>query len=141
MISLEILDISDSITLEEYEEKLKSESNLIEHALSQTKAITDMNIYLCSNEKLNVNDVGLFFVNPQEAIEVQENTEKLNLYKLKIKEGMNIVYNTNIIYYDNFNHTLPIGMNVAHTVTFDMKKYKIELKKQTLKRMQDQFLF
>ena len=34
-------------------DKLKSESNLIEHALSQTKAITDMNIYLCSNEKLN----------------------------------------------------------------------------------------
>ena len=129
-----ILDISDSITLEEYEEKLKSESNLIEHALSQTEAITDMNIYLCSNEKLNVNDVGLFFINPQEAIEAQENTEKLNLYKLKIKEGMNIIYNTNIIYYDNFNHTLPLGMNVAHTVTFDMKKYKIELKKQRIFR-------
>ena len=48
---------------------------------------------------------------------------------------MNIVYNTNIIYYDNVNHTLPVGMNVEQTVTFDMNKYKIDLKKQKIFRI------
>ena len=130
-----ILDIAESLTLDEYENKLKKENSLIEQAFSKTKAITDMNIYLCSNDKLNVKDRNVFYINPQEAIEVQKNTEKLNLYKLKIKEGMNVVYNTNIIFYDNYNHTLPEGMNVEHTVTFDMSKYAIDLKKQRIFRM------
>ena len=57
---------------------------------------------------------------------------------------MNIIYNTNIIYYDNFNNTLPLGMNVNSTVTFDMKRYKIDLKKQKIFRIdygEDNFNF
>ena len=57
---------------------------------------------------------------------------------------MNIVYNTNIIYYDNLNNTLPIGMNVKQTVLFDMNRYKLELKKQKIFRIngtEDNFNF
>ena len=48
---------------------------------------------------------------------------------------MNIVYNTNAIYYDNYNNTLPVGMNVQNTVIFDMSKYKLDLKKQKIFRI------
>ena len=130
-----ILDLSENVNQEEYESKLKRESKLIEQSLNKTKAITDIDIYYCSNEKLNLTDIGIFFINPQEAIESQKNTEKVNLYKIRVKEGMNIIYNTNIIYYDNFNNTLPEGMNIHHTVTFDMNKYKIDLKKQKIFRI------
>ena len=57
---------------------------------------------------------------------------------------MNIIYNTNIIYYDNLNNTLPLGMNVESTVTFDMSRYKIDLKKQKIFRIngiEDNFNF
>ena len=132
-----ILDVSDNLTLEEYEDKIKRETNIIEKCLDKSKAITDIDIYYCSNGKLDLNDIKMFYINPSEAIKAKGETEKLNLYKIKIKEGMNIIYNTNIIYYDNFNNTLPLGMNVNSTVTFDMKRYKIDLKKQKIFRMND----
>ena len=139
-----ILDMSDNITLEDYEEKVKKEIRVIEKALDKTKAITDMDIYLCSNEKLNLSDIKMFYINPSDAIKNEDNTDKISLYKIRIKEGMNIVYNTNIIYYDNFNNTLPVGMNVDNTVIFDMNKYKIDLKKQKIFRIngtEDNFEF
>ena len=139
-----ILDVSDNITLEEYEDKIKKETNIIEKCLDKSKAITDIDIYFCANDKLNLNDIKMFYINPSEAIKANENAEKINLYKIKIKEGMNIIYNTNIIYYDNLNNTLPLGMNVNNTVIFDMKRYKIDLKKQKIFRIdygEDNFNF
>ena len=129
-----ILDISDSIKLEEYEEKIKKELAIIEKTIDKTKAITDMDIYLSLNEKLNLNNIEMFYINPSEAIAIQD-TDKISLYKIKVKEEMNIVYNTNTIYYDNYNNTLPVGMNVQNTVIFDMSKYKMDLKKQKIFRI------
>ena len=138
-----ILDISDSITLEEYTVKMQEKLDLIEKAISKTKAITDMDIYVCLNEKLNLNNIEMFYINPSDAIK-KEDTDKISLYKVKVKEGMNLVYNTNIIYYDNLNNTLPLGMNIDNTVTFDMSKYKMDLKKQKIFRIngtEDNFCF
>lgn len=130
-----ILDMSDNTTLEDYKDKIEKEIEVIEKCIDKTKAITDMDIYLCSNEKLNLSDIKMFYINPSDAIKSGEETDKISLYKIKVKEGMNIVYNTNIIYYDNINNTLPLGMNVENTVTFDMSKYKIDLKKQKIFRI------
>lgn len=138
-----ILDISDNTTINDYEEKLKKEITIIEKTLDKSKALTDMDIYLCSNEKINLNNIEMFYINPSDAINTPKN-DKISLYKIKIKEGMNIVYNTNIIHYNNFNNTLPSGMDVQSTVTFDMKKYKIDLKKQKIFRIdgtEDNFEF
>lgn len=132
-----ILDISNNITLEEYEEKIKEKKQMIEQAIAKNQAVVDMDIYVCSNEKLNLNSLNLFYINPLDAIKNSPKADTISLYKLKIKEGMNIIYNTNIIYYDNTNCTLPIGMNVEQTVTFDMKQYKIDLKKQKIFRIDD----
>lgn len=106
-----ILDISDNTTVEDYCEKLKQEINVIEQAIQKNKVLTDMNIYVCLNEKINLNNIEMFYINPYDAIK-EEKSDKISLYKLKIKEGMNIIYNTNIVYYNNFNNTLPIGMDV-----------------------------
>lgn len=138
-----ILDISDNTTANDYKEKLEKEITIIENTLEKTKALTDMNIYLCSNEKLNLNNIEMFYINPSDAIN-NEDLDKISLYKIKIKEGMNLVYNTNIIHYNNFNNTLPSGMDVQSTVTFDMKKYKMDLKKQKIFRIngtEDNFEF
>ena len=130
-----ILDISENTTLEEYKEKISDEIETIKKALDKTKAITDMDIYLCLNEKLNLADIKMFYINPSDAINAKEDKDKISLYKVRIKEGMNIVYNTNIIYYDNINNTLPVGMDVENTVTFDMSRYKIDIKKQKIFRI------
>ena len=130
-----ILDISENTTLEEFKNKIEKQTENINKSLEKAKAITDMSIYFCSNEKLNLSDIKMFYINPADAIQSATAMKKINLYKIKIKENMNLIYNTNIIYYDNFNNTLPLGMNVSNTVLFDMKKYKIDLKKQKIFRI------
>ncbi len=42
---------------------------------------------------------------------------------------------TNIIYYDNNNITLPLGMDVTDKVLVDMSKLKLEPRKQKLFRI------
>ena len=129
-----ILDISDNTTLEEYEEKLKKENININKALEKIKATTDINIYMCSNEKINLKNIEKFYISPYDAIK-KEDTDKISLYKIKVKSGMSIIYNTNIMYYNNFNNTLPIGMDVEKAVIFDMNKYKMDLRKQKIFRI------
>ena len=129
-----ILDLSEHINLSEYIEKIKEEKENIEKAIEKTSALIDMDIYLCSNEKINLNNINKFYINPFDAIQ-KENADKISLYKIKIKEGMNIIYNTNIIYYDNLNNTLPEGMDVEKAAIFDMSKYKIDVKKQKIFRI------
>lgn len=130
-----ILDISNNTTLDEYAERLKKENEIIDLGFAKGKAITDIDIYICDNDKLETSDIKMFYINPEDAINAFNKQEKLNLYKIKIKEGMNLIYNTNILYYDNLNNTLPNGMNVKQTIIFDMNKYKIDLKKQKIFRI------
>ena len=131
-----ILDISKNMQLEEYEDKIKECYESLEKALKKIKAITDINLYMTSEEKLNTKHVAQFHINPINAIEeTDKQNEKINLYKLSIKEGMNIIYNTNIMYYDNVNNTLPKGMNISDNVLIDMSMYKIKLKKQKVFRI------
>lgn len=130
-----ILDISNSTTLDEYTENLKNKNEIINKAIIKGKALTDIDIYVCDNDKLETSDIKMFYINPEDAINAFNKQEKLNLYKIKIKEGMNLIYNTNILYYDNLNNTLPIGMDVKQTIIFDMNEYKIDLKKQKIFRI------
>lgn len=130
-----ILDMSDNITEEEYKEQLQKHCEIIDKAIDKAKAITDIDIYLCSDEKLNLCDIRMFYINPTDAIKSVKELNKVSLYKIKIKEGMKLIYNTNIIYYDNINNTLPLGMDVRKTVLFDMNKYKLDLKKQKIFRI------
>lgn len=139
-----ILDLSENITLEDYKEQLNKRISVIDKAMEKTKALTDIDIYLCPTDKFNLSDLRMFYINPTDAINNVKELEKISLCKIKIKEGMNLVYNTNIIYYDNINNTLPIGMDVKQTVLFDMNRYKLDLKKQKIFRIngsEDNFNF
>ena len=130
-----ILDITKDMTKEEYKLQLENHINLIRSAIEKVKAITDIDVYVASEEKLSTEDLSLCYINPNDALNTKKDLNKLNLCRIRIKEGMNILYNTNIIYYNNQNGTLPIGMNVGSTVLFDMRRYKIDLKKQKIFRI------
>lgn len=130
-----ILDISKNIELEEYTSKIKDEYEILEKAIDKSNAITDIEIYKSSEEKININGFEVFYINPINAIEASISNDKINLYKLNVKEGMNLLYNTNCIQYDNENHTLPLGMNIEDTVLIDLSKYELKTKKQKVFRI------
>ena len=109
---IKLLDITKDLTLQDYEENIKQINKQLQDAIKKLTAITDIDIYSTGIEKLNTNHIGVFHINPINAIEEAKEDEKINLYKISIKEGMNLAYCSNIIYYDNNNNTLPVGMNI-----------------------------
>lgn len=93
------------------------------------QSIDDIAIYkLSSEESLNEKSFEILNLNPKEEIESgNDNKEKVYLYKLNIKEKMPIMFYTNIIFYDNLNKTLPIGMDIGSKVLIDLSKFKKKL--------------
>lgn len=132
---MKLLDISKDMSLEEYESNLAAVRETLEKALTKTKALTDIDIYTTGSEKLNNQQIGVFHINPAKAMEEEKDAEKINLYKVTMQEGMPLAYCTNIIYFDNENHTLPTGMNVSDKVIFDMSQYELKIKKQKVFRI------
>lgn len=88
-------------------------------------------IYKAIEEKeLNNKELNIFNINPEKEMKeiIDNSTGKINLYKLNLKEGTNGIGFTNIIYYDNQNKTLPVGMDLSTKLIIDTSKIQIDLK-------------
>lgn len=132
---IQILDITKNTTVDEYVNTLKEALQRINKSLTKLKSIMDIDLYMTSDKVLNTDEFGVFAINPEHAINKEKNKEKINLYKIHIKEGMPITIFSNIIYYDNTNKTLPLGMDVTDEGLIDMSMFNFELKRQKLFRM------
>ena len=64
-----------------------------------------------------------------------KDAKKINLYNIKLNKNTKAIALTNIAYYDNTNRTLPLGMNISDKILVDLSKFKLELKKQKLFRI------
>ena len=71
----------------------------------------------------------MYNLNAEKALEEYNDDGEgaLNLIKLNFKEGLPLLYYSNIIFYDNNNQTLPIGMDVSTNVFIDCKKFNFQL--------------
>ena len=84
---------------------------------------------------LNNQKYSILYINPKNALDTLKNEDKVNLYNIRLKEKTKAIALTNIIYYDNANLTLPIGMDISDKIFVDMSKLKLEPKKQKLFRI------
>ena len=92
-----------------------------------------MPIYLASNDEIDLNNLNIFHLDENKAVENYKE-ETINLYKLNYKEAMPIIYYSNIIFYDNSNKTLPLGMNLSDEVLVNLKNCSLkEISKETFK--------
>ena len=124
---LTILNISKNTDIEEFKNRLEKAENLIETSISQVKSTYDMPIYIATSNKemIDKNGFEIYHIVPQQALkDVIDKCEKINLYKLDIVEGMPLVFYTNIMYYNNFNETLPLGMDVTDKVLIDAAEFE-----------------
>ena len=46
-----------------------------------------------------------------------------------------MIYYTNIMYYDNNNNTLPLGLDIGDKVLLDLEMFDIRIKKQKIFRI------
>ena len=63
--------------------------------------------------------------------EIEKNKlNNIDFYSLVVPKDAPLLYYTNIIYYDNLNQTLPLGLDVDTDVLIDLKKYKLNLQEE-----------
>lgn len=93
------------------------------------QTMNDISIYKVSEQEgLNENCFEILNINPKEEMENCYNNKKMvYLFKLNVKEKMPIMFYSNIIFYDNINKTLPVGMDIASKALIDLSKFEKKL--------------
>lgn len=118
-----ILNINLDTDIKLYTQNLESYIFLIKEALNKIQSPYNMSIYASANKK-SLEGMEIFNINPKYAIneELKSKRSKIILHKLNIKEGTPALFYSNIIFYDNVNKTLPVGMDLSSEVLIDTKR-------------------
>ena len=121
-----ILNIKDNTTIKEYSEILKNIYENIKECMDKFSNPLEIPIYKVGEltEGFNV-----FYINPENALK-QASEKETNLYKIILKENTKCLAFTNIMYYNNTNQTLPLGMNVTDGILINTENLNLKLKEK-----------
>jgi len=122
-----ILGLKEDATLEQYADRLKEVYQNIEQSMEKFKNTIEVPIYKAGEIAAGLN---VFYMNPENALK-QANDKDIDLYKIILKENINCIPLTNIMYYNNANQTLPLGMHVSDGILINTKKLNLETKGKT----------
>ena len=120
-----ILDVSKNTKQIGYKLVLEQVISKIKSSLEKIQIEEDLPIYkVIEEDKINNNNINVFNINP--VLEVEEVLNKkaknINLFKINLCGKTNCIPYTNIIFYDNQNKTLPVGMDLSTKILVDMNK-------------------
>ena len=128
-----VLNINSDTELALYIDNLRNDLNLVQEAFHKISSPSEMTIYIAGNEKFDENNLNIANLNATEILNKQIEKNELNninFYALVVPKDAPLLYYTNIIYYDNLNQTLPLGIDVDTDVLIDLKKYKLNLQEE-----------
>ena len=128
-----VIDVNKNTSLDRFVEKLKVIVSDIEKALLQIKAPMNLSLYVAEKD-INKSNFEIYHVNPEEAINDIESTDE-HICRINIKKGMPLIFLTNTVYYDNYNKTLPEGMELNDLVLLDNSKFEFLMKRESFFRM------
>ena len=82
-----------------------------------------------NNGELENKEINVFNINPENEIKeaISNDGNNINLYKINLKEGTRGIGFTNIIFYDNQNKTLPVGMDLSTKMIVDTSTLHLNL--------------
>ena len=120
-----ILNINKKTTVKEFRETIHKCIKILNVAFKKITSITQMPVYArlddvveFKNENVDNWDdrekVIIGEINPIKLLD--ESDEPVKLLKVPLDENTNILYYSNIIFFENQNNTLPIGMDVSTKV-------------------------
>ena len=130
---LQVLDVN-RMTEQQFSKELSLISENIINAVKKVTSPFDLSIYKVSTEDIILNE-DFFEVCSLDPVNCMEENSKsaekqIYLHKLNIKENMPMLFYTNIIFYDNTNQTLPVGMNLSNKVLIDKNLFKFALREK-----------
>ena len=129
-----ILNINKEITLDDFIDNVRNCLNLVKEVLNKIKTNSEISIYKLSNKKIKLENLNIFNINPRNEFKDVDlsKVKEVYLYKVNIKENTPVAFYTNYVFYDNFNKTLPVGMDLSTEILFDTFKTEIkEVKQET----------
>ena len=125
-----ILEVGKNTRIAGYKLTLQIIIMNILKALEKVVIPEDIPVYKATDDKmLNNKEINIFNINPENEMKyaIENYEDKINLYKLNIKEGTRGIGFTNIIFYDNQNRTLPVGMDLSTNMIIDISKLHLNL--------------
>ena len=131
---LEIQKGSKGIELKRHLEKVLKD---IKSALKKNTLPEDMYVYKATSEKIEFNTIEDVSLNSEEELKQFLHKEKMNnkiyLYKIKLPKGTNYIAFSNIIFFDNKNMTLPVGMNLSSRILVNLSE--LDIKEKNVKKL------
>lgn len=123
-----ILDIHVDTALEQYQDVIKHYNKILEESYDKMVCPSDISVYKLSEKTIEDEKWIIMQLNPKvEILKSKTEEEKVILNRINIKENMNALFYSNIVYYDNMNNTLPDGMDIKEEVLLDLKRYELKL--------------
>lgn len=126
-----ILNVNKKIDVFDFTEKLQSIITYIEGAIPKGKAEYDFSLYKVAQitEQVKEDAFDVYNLDVEKALEEYKDDGEgaLNLIKLNYKEGLPLLYYSNIMLFDNNNQTLPVGMDLSTSVLLDGRKLEFSL--------------
>ena len=136
-----ILDIKKGSKGIELKRNIERVIKDIKSAMKKNSLKEDTYVYKISTEKLELNTIEAVSLDIEKELkqffEQDKIKSKIYLYKIKIPKGTNFIAFTNIVFYDNKNMTLPVGMNLSSKILIDLGNlHMIEENTKSLKKLQ-----
>ena len=143
--AISILKINENTTVEEFEDRINHFKKSLESAYNKIYTITSMPVYIKKSDAQNefilgdINPENLINENPSknvieekdvnlknEASGEKDKTDKqeIEIVKIDLDNEEHALYLSNIVFFDNQNKTLPIGMDLSSKVVIKLDNTK-----------------
>ena len=109
---ISILRINEGTTLDEFKDRIRKYKKALDLAYKKIYSLGDMPIYIKKEDENNEYILG--DINPENLIDSSKIDTSLE--KIEMNNKTNILYYTNIAFYENINKTLPLGMDLCSKV-------------------------
>lgn len=125
-----LLDVNKNTKIADYTNLLEGIINNLKLAFEKIKLPLELSVYKADTCEFKDNKYNIFNLEGKNAIDniLEKNLDRFKLYKINLKENTPIIALTNIVYFENHNQTLPLGMNVSESILLDNDLMDLELK-------------
>ena len=127
-----ILNITLQTELDTFIDTLRNYLKLVKEAFCKINTTYELSVYLAKEKAISLENLQILHLDQKKAIEQNLGQKEIYLYRLNVSEKVPILYYSNIIFFENFNQTLPKGMDVSDEILIDLNNCILKEKKKEI---------
>ena len=129
-----VLNVTPNTEIEVFIDNLRNSLKLVKEAFCKIATPFEMPVYIAKIGQKEMENLNTANLNATEelykAARKMQEGENLYFYTIQLPKDAPLIYDTNITQYDNFNQTLPVGMDVTTQVLINLEEYKLTNKQE-----------